>query len=91
MSSPQPEHDRVSDTSMARFSWGAIKGPPRLSSTFDRSFYIANTLRHSLELPTSLLQASPRLSHQVLIHSYSYLKALPLKYIEEKVSHGYSS
>jgi hypothetical protein len=37
---------------------GAIKGPSRLSSTVDHSFHIANTLRHSLELPTSLLQAS---------------------------------
>jgi hypothetical protein len=48
-------------------------------------------LRHSLELPTSLLQASPRLSLQVLIHSYSYLKVLPQKCLEEKVSHSYSS
>jgi hypothetical protein len=27
MSGPRPEHVRVSDTPMARFSWGAIKGP----------------------------------------------------------------
>jgi hypothetical protein len=36
----------------------AIKGHPRLSSTVVHSFHIANTLRHSLELTTSLLQAS---------------------------------
>jgi hypothetical protein len=35
--------------------------------------------------------AFPRLSLQVLILSCSYLKALPQKYIEEKISHGYSS
>jgi hypothetical protein len=35
---------------------GAIKGPSCLSSMAGRSFHIANTLRHSLELPTSLLQ-----------------------------------
>jgi hypothetical protein len=48
-------------------------------------------LRHSLDLSTSLLQASPWLSLQVLIHSYSYLKALPQKCLEEKVSRGYSN
>jgi hypothetical protein len=38
---------------------GAMKALlPRLSSTIDHSFHIANTLRHSLELPTSLLHAS---------------------------------
>jgi hypothetical protein len=57
----------------------------------DHSFYIANILRHSLELSSFLLQASPLLSFQVLIHSYSYLKALPQKCLEEKVSHDYSS
>jgi hypothetical protein len=31
--------------------------PPRLSSTVGHSFHIANTLRHSLVLLTSLLQA----------------------------------
>jgi hypothetical protein len=58
MSDPRPGHVRVSDTPTARFSLGAIKGLPHLSSTVDHSFYIANTLRRSLELPTSLLQAS---------------------------------
>jgi hypothetical protein len=54
---PRPRHVRVSDTPTARFSWGAINGPPRLSSSEELSIHIANTLRHSLELPTSLLQA----------------------------------
>jgi hypothetical protein len=39
-------------------SFGGYKSPPRLSSTVDHSIHIANTLRHTLELPTSLLQAS---------------------------------
>jgi hypothetical protein len=91
MSDPWPRHVWVFDTPTARFSWGDIKVPPHLSSTVDHSFHIANTLRNSLELPTSLLQASPQLSLQFLIHSYSYLKVLPQKYLEEKVSHGYSS
>jgi hypothetical protein len=34
------------------------KRPPHLSSIVGHSFHIANTLRHSLVLPTSLLQAS---------------------------------
>jgi hypothetical protein len=34
------------------------KRSPHLSSMGDHSFHIANTLRHSLELSTSLLQAS---------------------------------
>jgi hypothetical protein len=42
-------------------------------------------LRHCLELPTSLLQASSRLSLQVLIHSYSYSKALPPKNVLKKM------
>jgi hypothetical protein len=58
MFGPRPEHVRVSDTPMARFSWGGYKRLPRLSSTGGHSFYIANILKHSLELPTSLLQAS---------------------------------
>jgi hypothetical protein len=65
-------------------SLGGYKRPPRLSITVGHSFHIANTLRHSLELPTSLLQAPPQLSLQVLIHSYSYLKTLAQKYLEEK-------
>jgi hypothetical protein len=85
MFDPRPGHVRVFDTPTARFS------SPRLSSTVGHSFHIANTLRHSLELPTSLLQASPQLSLQVIILSYSYLKALPQKCLEEKISHGYSS
>jgi hypothetical protein len=85
MSGPQPGHVQVSDTPTARFSWGAIKDPPHLSSMVDHSFHIANTLRHCLELPTSLLQASSRLSLQVLIHSYSYSKALPPKNVLKKM------
>jgi hypothetical protein len=57
MSGPRPGHVWVSDTPTARFSWRVIKGPPRLSSMVHHSFHIVNTLRHSLELPTSLLQA----------------------------------
>jgi hypothetical protein len=37
---------------------GGYKRLPHLSSTVGHSFHIANTLRHSLELLTSLLQAS---------------------------------
>jgi hypothetical protein len=58
MSGLRPVHVRVSDTPMARFSWGGYKRLPRLSSMVGHSFHIINTLRHSLELPTSLLQAS---------------------------------
>jgi hypothetical protein len=58
MSDPRPGHARVSDTPTAKFPWGAIKGPSCLSSTVGHSFHLSNTLRHSLELPTSLLQAS---------------------------------
>jgi hypothetical protein len=43
---------------MARFPWGTIKGPQRLSHRVGHSVQLANTLRHSLELSTSLLQAS---------------------------------
>jgi uncharacterized membrane protein YjfL (UPF0719 family) len=91
MSGPRPGHVRGFDTPMTRFPWGAIKAPLRLSSIVGHFFHIANTLRHSLELTTSLLQASPQLSLQVLILSYSYLKALPQKCLEEKIYHGYSS
>jgi hypothetical protein len=61
MSGPRPGHVQVSDTPTARFSRGAIKGPPYLSSTVDHSFHIANTLRHSIELPTfsSKLHSNP--------------------------------
>jgi hypothetical protein len=45
---------------MARFSWGAIKGLTHLSSRVGHSVQLVNTLRHTLELPTSLLQASFR-------------------------------
>jgi hypothetical protein len=51
-------HVRVSDTPTARFPCGAIKGPPRISSLVGHSVQLTNTLRHSLELPTSLLQGS---------------------------------
>jgi hypothetical protein len=57
MSGPRHGHVRVSDNPMARFPWGAIKGPSRLSSMVGHSFHIANTLRHSFELPISLLHA----------------------------------
>jgi hypothetical protein len=86
------------DSDMSRFltpprldSLGGYKRTPHLSSTVDHSFHIANTLRHSLEFPISLLQASPRLSLQILIYSYSYLKVLPQKCLKEKVSHSYLS
>jgi hypothetical protein len=58
MSDPRPGHVRISDTPTARFSWGAIKVPSCLSSMVGHSFHIVNTLRHSFELPTSLLQDS---------------------------------
>jgi hypothetical protein len=45
---PRPGHIRISDTPMARFSWGAIKSPPRLSSLEGHSIHIANILRRSL-------------------------------------------
>jgi hypothetical protein len=51
-------HVWVSDTSMAKFSWRAIKGPPHISSSVGHSIHIANILRHSLELPISLLHIS---------------------------------
>jgi hypothetical protein len=38
-------------------SLGGYKRPPRLSSLGKLSIHIVNTLRHSLELTTSLLQA----------------------------------
>jgi hypothetical protein len=49
-------------------SLGDYKRPPRLSSTVGHLFHLANTLRYSLELPTSLLLASfksklPKTSH----------------------------
>jgi hypothetical protein len=58
MSSPQFGHVWISDTPTARFPWRAIKGPPCLSSRVGHSVQLANTLRHSLELPTCLVQAS---------------------------------
>jgi hypothetical protein len=63
MSGPRPGHVRVSDTPTARFSWGAIKGPLRLSSMRGHLFHITNTLRHSFDLPTSLVQASFKSKH----------------------------
>jgi hypothetical protein len=56
MSGPQPGHVRISDTPTVRFE--AIKAPPCLSSTVGHSVHIANILRHSLDLSTSLLQVS---------------------------------
>jgi hypothetical protein len=57
MSGPWPRHIRVSDTQRLD-SLEGYKSPPRLSSSVGHSIHIANTLRHSIELPTSLLQAS---------------------------------
>jgi hypothetical protein len=48
----------LSHTPTARFPWGAIKGPPHISILVGHLFQLVNTLRHSLGLPTSLLQAS---------------------------------
>jgi hypothetical protein len=46
-------------TSQWADSLGGYKAPPpHLSSPIGHSVQLANTLRHSLELPTSLLQAS---------------------------------
>jgi hypothetical protein len=39
-------------------SLGAIKDPSHLSSSVGHSFHLVNTLRHSIELPTSQLQES---------------------------------
>jgi hypothetical protein len=58
MSDPRSVHFRISDTPTARFPCGAIRGPPRLSIRVGHSVQLANTLRLSLELLTSLLQAS---------------------------------
>jgi hypothetical protein len=44
-------------------SLGGYKRPPRLSSTVAHLFHIVNTLRHSLKLPTSLLQALFKFKH----------------------------
>jgi hypothetical protein len=89
---PAPDSDISGFLTPQRLdSLAGYKRTPHLSSTVDHSFHIANTLRLSLEFPISLLQASPRLSLQVLIHSYSYLKVLPQKCLKEKVSHSYSS
>jgi hypothetical protein len=82
MSDPDPDMSGFL-TPQRLDSLGGYKSPPRLSSTVGHLFHIVNTLRYSLELPTSLLQASPRLSLQVLIYSYSYLKALPQKCLEK--------
>jgi hypothetical protein len=58
MFSPRPGHVRFL-TPQRLNSLGAIKSPlPRLSSTVGHSFHIINTLRHFLELSTSILQAS---------------------------------
>jgi hypothetical protein len=57
MSDPQHEHVRVSDTQWL-YSLGCYKRPPCLCSKVGHSVQLANILRHSLELPTSHLQAS---------------------------------
>jgi hypothetical protein len=58
MSDLQPGHVRVSNTPNEQLPLRAIKGPPRRFNLVGHSFQLANTLRRSLELPTSLLQAS---------------------------------
>jgi hypothetical protein len=58
MSDPRPGHVRLSDTPTARFSWGAIKGSHASLAQLGHSIHIANTLRHSIGLPTSVLQDS---------------------------------
>jgi hypothetical protein len=58
MFGPRPKHVQISDTPTGKFPWGAIKGLPRLFNLIGHPFYLANTLKHSLELPTLLLQAS---------------------------------
>jgi hypothetical protein len=57
MSGPEPGHVQISDTSIGQIALGAIKGPPCLSSLVGHSIQLENTLRHSLELQTSLPQA----------------------------------
>jgi hypothetical protein len=96
MFDPRPRHVRVSDNPTPRFSWGAIKGPPRLSSSVGHSIHIANTLRHSLQLPTSLLQASfksklPRrdLSLTLEWHTRSSYKALHQRFLCVRYSWGF--
>jgi hypothetical protein len=66
----------------ARFLWGVIKGPPCLSSRVDHSVQLANTLSHSLELPTCLLQASlkSKLSRRDLILTLEWSLNLQLKH-----------
>jgi hypothetical protein len=58
MSGPRLGHIRVFDTPTGRFPWGVIKGPLCLFRPVGHSVQLVNTLRQSLELPTSLLQAS---------------------------------
>jgi hypothetical protein len=74
MSGPRPRHVWVSDTPMARFSWGAIKGPPRLSSTVGHLFHIAtiwDTLLSSQPLSSKLPRRDLRLTLEWLTRSSS--------------------
>jgi hypothetical protein len=57
MSGPDPDMSEFL-TSQRLGSLRGYKRPPRPSSTGGHSVHIVNTLRHSFELPTSLLQAS---------------------------------
>jgi hypothetical protein len=57
MSGPWLRYVRVSDTQQLDFLEG-YKKPSRLSSRIGHSFHLTNTLKHYLDLSTSLLQAS---------------------------------
>jgi hypothetical protein len=67
----------------ARLPWGAIKAPSCLSSMVDHSVQLINTLRHSLELSTSLLQASLERfeSHSWVTHSIFNLNTSPMIFV----------
>jgi hypothetical protein len=87
MSDPRSGHVRVSHTPTSRFPWGAIKGPPRLSSPVDHFIHLKYTLRHSLQLKISLSQASlqSRLPRRDLSHPLSDPLDLQLKHIIDEL------